>query len=122
MLCIFYHNKNTVHFYTLVSLQNAQIFRLFKKMLYISIGVHRKVLWGFLLGSYVCRKQKVLLLFCWNFLPYSWVIFNKNKTTRIKSAFYLEIPLLKIWPREIIREGTIRNYKNVFNIKNVEAT
>ena len=122
MLCIFYHNKNTVHFYTLVSLQNEQIFRLFKKMLYISIGVHRKVLWGFLLGSYVCRRQKVLLLFCWNFLPYSWVIFNKNKTTRIKSAFYLEIPLLKIWPREIIREGTIRNYKNVFNIKNVEAT
>ena len=47
----------------------------------------------------------------------------KTKTTRIKSHYNLEVPLLKIQSKEIIREGTMMHIQNViFNSKNLEAT
>lgn len=41
----------------------------------------------------------------------------------MKSQYNLEVPLLKIQSKEIIREGTMMHIQNViFNSKNLEAT
>ena len=53
------------------------------KRFYISTRVGRNLLWGFPLGSKAeCGIEKVLVLFCWNFLSYTLVIFIKNKTNQ----------------------------------------